>query len=1101
MSRSPILMFVCIFAAVVSFAQSPKSLLWRISGKGLKEPSYLYGTMHISNKEVFRFGDSVYKAIERSQGLAIEINPDEMAAEIVRSIAMGNSDGVKISEKMDRKDFDSYKKGLSKKFKKDAEEITTKDILKEKNKWIEEYIRKGEMPTFMDAFLYNIARKQGKWIGGIEDLTDQTGLHEELFDKSDLDYLLADQKMTDAQKDKSFEEMIRIYVSEDIDKLLSYSQSDRERDIVLIKRNVKMARRMDSLSSIRTMFFAVGAAHLAGDSGVIDLLRKRGFKVDPVFSSSKIDASKYKYKEISLPWVKVDHSKSFYSISMPMKPTDVKLEGLIDCKMLMDLFTNTCYFTFSIAATRDFKDEYSLYDELTKKMFPNSKDLTHKNFEKDGMKGREYTAEMEEGFLRLQAVMYEKLLFINMIFTLKKSSLKSPDTDKFFTSFKVNKQHVNTTPETFTFRDNMIGISVDGPGEWTYSPEYSNKVDATWDIDTYLSIDQKEGAYTFLTVKQPRISRFLKSDSFMYRDLYATLEERFKNLVMRDTMVSGMPSVLIQGDDVNEDKISLRIISSIRGNKIVSLMTICEKDYLSGSSFTNMHKSFQWIPAKKINWKLNSDSTSKFITWAPDSFSTIGDDEEYKSYSTLDSAYGTSYTVTVSKLNRYEWSNNESEFWKGKIDDFLNEDDRVISTADITNGKFKGKEILVGLGKSSTRERIRFLLAGDQIITMFVSSSPNELLQENVNRFMTEFRLLENVNGFDMFSNKTSMLLRDLASKDSITKAEAMSMMASVPFTESDIPALKKAYLSTFKNQTESQLKIIDGISNIKTQKSFKTVFELLKSSPVPESLNSIARNNFIDTLSMAVKFLPEFIKLGDNIYHGPFAASMVNRFLDSGYIRTKEVLSFEPKVIALSQKLMSVWNHPDSTFDYHCYSIVELLPKINTDASIAMLKKMQSVAYPYFKKTVAIKLATFNIKPEAYVIDSIMKDPYQKIDFYDELKDLGKVSWIPAKYLVQREFADAYIKIHSEDDYEPETIEFIETRELLVKDKKYKFYFYKVTYDYEDTPGTYLGVAGGFEPGSDSVDLSGSFCHVFFNTELNDENLEEVIKEMLEDL
>lgn len=63
MSRSPILMFVCIFAAVVSFAQSPKSLLWRISGKGLKEPSYLYGTMHISNKEVFRFGDSVYKAI------------------------------------------------------------------------------------------------------------------------------------------------------------------------------------------------------------------------------------------------------------------------------------------------------------------------------------------------------------------------------------------------------------------------------------------------------------------------------------------------------------------------------------------------------------------------------------------------------------------------------------------------------------------------------------------------------------------------------------------------------------------------------------------------------------------------------------------------------------------------------------------------------------------------------------------------------------------------------------------------------------------------------------------------------------------------------
>jgi hypothetical protein len=885
--------------------------------------------------------------------------------------------------------------------------------------------------------------------------------------------------------------MIRIYVSEDIDKLLNYSQSNRERDIVLIKRNVKMARRMDSLSSIRTMFFAVGAAHLAGDSGVIDLLRKRGFKVDPVFSSAKIDAVKYKYKEVPLPWVKFDHSKSFYSIEMPMKPTDIKLEGLIDSKMLMDLFTNTGYFTFSIPSSNLFRNKDSLFDELTKAMFPKSKGLKSSKIEKDGLTGREYTSEMEDGFLRIQAIMYEKMLFINMIFTLKKSSLKSPDIDKFFSSFKVNKEKINASSNSYTFRDNMIGVSVEGPGEWTYSDEYSNKNDETWDIDTYLSIDQKEGAYTFLMVKQPRISRFIKSDSFMYRDLYENLKEKFNNLVMRDTLISGMPSVLIQGDDINEDKISVRVISSIRGNKNISLMTVCEKNYLSNNSFTNMHQSFQWIPAK----------TSRFSTWAPDNFWLIRNDEGDMTYSSFDSAYSTSYSVTMNKLDKYEWSNNENEYWKEKIDGFISSEDRIVSTTDITNGKFKGKEIVVGMGKSSTRERIRVLLAGDQIITLYVSSSPNELLQENVNRFMNEFRVLENVKEFDMFSNKTSMLLRDLASKDSITKAEAMSMIVSVPFKESDIPALKKAYLETFKNAKESQLKIIDGISNIKTEKAFKTIFELLKSSPVAESLNTIARNNFIDTLSLAVKFLPEFHKLGDNSYHGPFAANMVNNFLDSGYIRTKELLSYEPKVISLSQKLMPLWNHPDSSFDYHCYSIVELLPKINTDKSIDMLKKMQTVAYPYFKKKVAVKLATFNIKPEAYVIDSIMNDPYQKIDFYDEFKELGKVSWIPSKYLVQREFADAYIKIHSEDDYEPESIEFFEIRELMVKGKKYKFYFYKVTYDVDDTPTTYLGVAGGFEPGSDSVDLTAGFCHVFYNTQSKDDNMEDVIKEMLEDL
>lgn len=1101
MSRTPILMFICIFAAFVSFAQSPKSLLWRISGKGLKEPSYLYGTMHISNKEVFRFGDSVYKAIERSQGLAIEVNPDEMAAEIVKSIAMGKSGGVRISEKMDRKEFDSYKKGLSKKFKKDPEEITTEDILKEKNKWIEEYIRKGEMPTFMDAFLYNIARKQGKWIGGIEDLTDQTNLHEDLFDVSDLDYLLADQQMTDAEKDNSFEEMIRIYMNEDIDRLLNYTRSDREKDILLTKRNVKMARRMDSLSSIRTMFFAVGAAHLAGDSGVIDLLRKRGFSVDPVFSSAKLDAGKYKYKEVLLPWIKVDHPKSFYSIDMPMKPTDIKLEGLVDSKMLMDLFTSTGYFTFSIASGNLYQNQDSLFDALTKAMFPKSKGVKYINIEKDGLTGREYSSEMESGFVRLQAIMYKKILFMNMIFTLKKSNLKSPDIDKFFSSFKVNKQEINALADTYTFRDNMIGISVEGPGEWNYSQEYSNKTDETWDIDTYTSIDQKEGAYNFLMVKQPRISRFIRSDSAMFRDLYENMKEKFNNLVMKDTMVGGMPSVLIQGDDVNEEKLSLRILSSIRGNKNVVLMTICDASYLSTNSFTGMHQSFQWIPARKINWKINSDSTSRFSTWAPDNFRLIRNEEGDITYSSFDSAYSTSYSVTLNKLNKYEWSNNENDYWKEKINGFMDEEDRIISTTDISNGRFKGKEIVVGLGKSSTRERIRVLLAGNYIISLYVSSSTNELMQENVNRFMNEFMVLENVGEFNMFSNKTSLLLKDMNSKDSTVREEAMSMVVNVSFRESDIPALKKAYLETFRNTRESQLKIIDAISNIKTEKSFKTIFEILKSSPIAESLNTIARNNFIDTLSLVVKFLPEFNKLGDNIYHGPFAANMVNRFLDSGYIRTKEVLTFEPKLISLANKLMPVWNHPDSSFDYHCYSIVDLLPKINTEVSIGMLKKMQSVAYPYFKKKVAIKLATFNIKPEAFLIDSIMNDKYQKIDFYDEMKELGKVEWIPSKYLVQREFADAYIRLHSEDDYEPESIEFLETRVLPVKDKKYKFYFYRVNYNGEENSSSYLGVVGGFEPGSESVELTGSFCHVFFDTQLTEENLDDLVKEMLKDL
>jgi uncharacterized protein YbaP (TraB family) len=1094
-------MFVCIFAAVVSFAQSPKSLLWRISGKGLKEPSYLYGTMHISNKEVFRFGDSVYKAIERSQGLAIEVNPDEMAAEIVQAMSMKKNDGVRIYDKMDRKEFDSYRKGLSEKFNKDAEEITTEDILKEKNKWIQEYMMKGEMPTFMDAFLYNIARKQGKWIGGIEDLADQTSLHEDLFDKSDLDILLADQKMADVQRDKSIDEMISIYLSEDIDRLLNYSGSDREKDIVLTRRNVKMARRMDSLSAIRTMFFAVGAAHLAGDSGVINLLRKRGFTVDPVFSSSKLDASKYKYREIQLPWINVDHPRGFYSVSMPMKPADVKLEGLIDSKLLMDLFTSTGYFTFSIASNNISQNSDSLLKGLARNMFPQSKILKSQKIQKDGLTGREISSEIENGFIRIQAMIYRNIVFLNMIYTFKKSNLNSVDSDKFFSSFKINKKQIDAMPVMYPFRDNMIGISIEGPGEWSYSQEYSNKKDQYWDIDSYTSVDDKEGAYNFLMVKQPRISRFISSDSAMYRDLLDNMKEKFPNLQMKDTMVSGLSSVIIYGDNIDDENHSLRIISTIRGNKNVVLTTVAARSYFSSDNYQRMHQSFQWIPARKIHWKPSSDSVSRFRTWAPEDFKNIIG-ENGIIYSSYDSAYSTSYSVTLNKINKYEWSNSEADYWKEKVDGYYDEDDRVISVTETTNGRYRGREVLIGLGKSTTKERIRVFVAGDQIVTLFVSSSGEEVLQENVNRFMNDFRLLEQPASFNMFSNKTDLLLKDLDSGDSLVREEAMGMITNVPFKETDLPALKKAYLETFKNSRETKLKILDGISNIKSEKSFRTIFELLKTSPVAESLNFTARNNFSDTLSMMVKFLPEFNKLADNIYHGPFVANMMNRFLDSGYIRNKELLAYEPKLLSLVGKLMPVWNHPDSSYDYHCYTIVELLPKINTDASINTLKKMQTVAYPYFKKVVAVKLAKFNIRPEAYVIDSLMSNKHQRIDFYDEMKEAGKLSWIPARFLVQREFADGYIQINSEnDDYDTESIEFLEDRVLTVNDKKYRFYLYRVTYITEDSLSSYLGVAGGFDPLSGSVELTGNFCQMLYDDLLTEENMENLISKMLEGL
>ena len=93
--------------SVYSFGQQqyPKTLLWRISGKNLTQPSYLFGTMHLNDKRLFRFDDSVYKAIEHSEGLAIELNPDEMAAYYVNKMVDDMENAKRLKDMLDEKEY------------------------------------------------------------------------------------------------------------------------------------------------------------------------------------------------------------------------------------------------------------------------------------------------------------------------------------------------------------------------------------------------------------------------------------------------------------------------------------------------------------------------------------------------------------------------------------------------------------------------------------------------------------------------------------------------------------------------------------------------------------------------------------------------------------------------------------------------------------------------------------------------------------------------------------------------------------------------------------------------------------------------------------
>lgn len=170
MKPLPIFCFLFFFSSQI-FCQQPKyanTLLWRISGKGLTKPSYLYGTIHLTDKKVFFLGDSVYSAIERSEGFAAELDLNRIGVEMMNQFMREEkekkaTEPVKLKDVVNPEIWERYKSLLAEKFEKKAENITLEELEENASTFENEIFKNGEMATFLDAHLFGIAKKKGKW--------------------------------------------------------------------------------------------------------------------------------------------------------------------------------------------------------------------------------------------------------------------------------------------------------------------------------------------------------------------------------------------------------------------------------------------------------------------------------------------------------------------------------------------------------------------------------------------------------------------------------------------------------------------------------------------------------------------------------------------------------------------------------------------------------------------------------------------------------------------------------------------------------------------------------------------------------------------------
>jgi hypothetical protein len=111
----------------------------------------------------------------------------------------------------------------------------------------------------------------------------------------------------------------------------------------------------------------------------------------------------------------------------------------------------------------------------------------------------------------------------------------------------------------------------------------------------------------------------------------------------------------------------------------------------------------------------------------------------------------------------------------------------------------------------------------------------------------------------------------------------------------------------------------------------------------------------------------------------------------------------------------------------------------------------------------------------------SLAADKSMRTMLYYELKDLKKLALFPKQYATQQYFAESAINEIASDDYTVQKTTFLTKRTATLNGKTYTFYLYHVVLN-DDDPAGYLGIAGGYKPGSTSLEVAEDVTGIYWD-------------------
>ncbi|MGQ1785174.1 TraB/GumN family protein [Saccharicrinis sp. GN24d3] len=274
---------LCLFVFLATNAQE-SSLLWRISGNGLSEPSYIYGTIHLICPQDYSMKSKVKACFAETQQVYLEVDFDDpQMMQKMMSMSM-LTNGETARDYLTDEEY-AY---LDDKFKNTiGTGMAQLQVMKPLILLSMSYISILQcQPVSFETVFVEMAKEDDKEVLGLETLEQQMSFFNEIPLTEQFKMVSDIVKQEDKARDE-FNTLVKIYNSENIKGLLEFMDEsewsmEKYEEILIHGRNKDWASKLDSIAKEKPTFFAVGAGHLAGENGWLSLLEKKGYNVEAV---------------------------------------------------------------------------------------------------------------------------------------------------------------------------------------------------------------------------------------------------------------------------------------------------------------------------------------------------------------------------------------------------------------------------------------------------------------------------------------------------------------------------------------------------------------------------------------------------------------------------------------------------------------------------------------------------------------------------------------------------------------------------------------------------------------------------------------------------